>query len=723
MLISAFIIAFSLINIFIEEAWVSQVQASSFLLEDKNQKVVIIMADHIELQDFARNDYLAWLFNNSFSSLISGRQNNKASISKAKLTIGTGKRLEVSSGLKNVVNYNNEMEILDNRDVVGEKGNIIYSDIKNLKNINKKNDYNSYIGYLGSKLNQYNKVTCLIGNSDTDIIDRSSVFIAMDQNGIVDLGDVENTIKFDSTFPGGKRTDFIKLTNLYMELSTISDLIIIDTGDLARLDYYKNQLSQVDFAAQKITTVNNIAEFTRNIIANTKRKTIFMILSAYPSKSNLQSGLKLTPMIMYDNNGEGLIYSQSTKRTGIITNLDISDYILEKLTDTEISSLKEMPGTAPLKSLLSLSRKLLNISVMRLPVLTWYAIFEIICATAGLIYMFNLKNRNLLSTKLVKITMLVNIVAPAVLLYMSIFDISSIIVYFILFILISFIIATVLFLLIKTSIGQFLGAVLFVNISIILDLIRESSFIKNSVFGYDPIIGARFYGIGNEFAGVFIGSGILLAGCLLQHFKRFAERKPKTISLLLIIYSSFQLFIMGMPFIGANFGGTIAGVFGYFFFYSAVKQRKFKVVQLLLLVIVLIVVLSSIIGLDLINPNNTTHVGKFITDIKDNGIAVLYSTLARKAAMNLKLIKYTIWTKVLLCIIVIITIMFFKPVRLLHSIFKKYAYFTAAWLGISAGSITGLIVNDSGIVMAATAMIFTGYTILYLCLEERSASN
>jgi hypothetical protein len=180
---------------------------------------------------------------------------------------------------------------------------------------------------------------------------------------------------------------------------------------------------------------------------------------------------------------------------------------------------------------------------------------------------------------------------------------------------------------------------------------------------------------------------------------------------------------MGMPFIGSNFGGTIAGVVGYFFFYSTVKQRKFKTVQLLLLVIVLIVVLSSIVGLDLINPNNTTHVGKFITDIKDNGITVLYSTLARKAAMNLKLIKYTIWTKVLLCIIVIITIMFFKPVRLLHSIIKKYVYFTAAWLGISSGSITGLLVNDSGIVMAATAMIFTGYTILYLCLEERSASN
>lgn len=723
MLITTFIIIISLINIFIEEAWISQVQASSFLLDNKNQKVVIIIADSIELQDFAKNTYLTKLFNSSYSALISGRQINKPSIAKAKLAIGTGKRLELSSNLKNAANYSDRLDAVDNQNVAGMKGNIIYSDIKYLKMQNNENGYDSYIGYLGNKLNEYNKVTCLIGNSDTDIMGRSSILIAMDQNGIVDLGDVENTTKLDNSFPGGKRTDFEKLTKLYAVYSNNSDLTIIDTGDLARLDYYKSQISAEDFALQKTETINNIAEFTRNIITNSMQKTTFIVLTAYPSKSNLQSGLKITPMIVFNNNGEGLIYSESTKRTGIITNLDLADYILEKLTYSKTSSLKEIQSAKPLESMLSQTRRLLNISVLRLPVLTWYAIFEIICATAGLIYMFNLNNKNLKFFKFVKITMLVNIVAPAVLLYMSVFEISNRIVYFGLFILISFIIAALLFLLIKTSIGQFLGAALFVNVSITIDLLRGSTFIKNSVFGYDPIIGARFYGIGNEFAGVFIGSGILLAGCFLQYYRSFSERKPKTITVLVIAYICFQLYIIGMPFIGSNFGGTIAGVVGYFFFFCSLKQRRIRIIHLFILALIIVIALSFIIVLDLINPSSTTHIGKFITDIKDNGINVLYSTLARKAAMNLKLIKYTIWTKVLLCIIVIIAIMFFKPVRLLYGIFKKYKYYTSAWIGISAGSIAGLLVNDSGIVMAATAMIFTGYTILYMCLEERSASN
>lgn len=722
MLISAYIIVISLISVLIREASYNQVQASSFLVDNKKQRVVILVADYIELQDFAKNSYLTWLFNNSYSALISGRQNGKASIAKAKLAIGTSKRLEISSGLKKIANYNENQETLDNQIVIGEKGNVLFSDIKNLKSLNKESDYSQYIGYLGSKLKEDQKSTCILGNSDTDIVNRSSVLMGMDANGIIDVGDVENILKSDSSFPGGKRTDYDKLIRLYNEFSMISDLIIIDTGDLARLDYYKGQIATEDFEVYKTEALNDFAVFTKNIIENAKQNTVFILLSAYPSKSSLQSGLRLTPFVVHENNESGFIYSQSTKRNGIITNLDIADYVLEKLIEGEKSSLREVPGAEPLRGMLTLTRKLLNISMMRLPILTWYAIFEIICASAGLIYMLNFNKKSLLFSKIVKITMLVNIVAPAVLLYMAVFEISSTFAYFGLFILISFIIATVLFLIIKTSIGQFLGAALFINISIVVDLFRESALMKNSVFGYDPIIGARFYGIGNEFAGVFIGSGILLAGGLLQYNKSFLDRKPISSTLLLVVYSCFQLFLIGMPFLGANFGGTIAGVVGYFFFFSSVKQRKIKFTQIIILAFILIIALSSIVILDLINPKSTTHVGKFITDIKVNGLKVLYSTLSRKASMNFKLIKYTIWTKVLLCIILIITIMFFKPVRLMHKIFKKYRYVTAAWLGISAGSIAGLLVNDSGIVMAATAMIFTGYTILYLCLEERSAS-
>lgn len=706
-LIAACIIFISLISVFVKEVCNNEKQTSSFWVDKENGKVVVIAADYLELQDFAKNDYLSRLFNSSYSALISGRQNGKASLAKAKLSIGASKRLEINSDMK----------------AAKKQGNIVYEDIDSLKELNKDSEYNSFIGYIGRELNKHNKITCVIGNSDTEISDKSSVLLAMDQNGIVDTGDIDNTLILDDNFPGEKKTDYKKLMELYNKYSPESDLIVIDTGDLARLEYYKEELPEEVFKAHKSSALNDMAEFINELITNSYPETTFVLLSSYPDKGSIKSGFKLTPIIVYNDGQGGLIYSESTKRNGIIVSLDIADFILETLTGIEKSKLYKVPETASLKKMLNLKKRLLSISTMRLPVLTWYAILEIFCATGGFLYMINSKKQSSAFSKYVKIIMLANIVAPAVLLYMSVINIHNASLYLALCIIFSLIIASLLYWQFKSSTGQFIGAALFVNLSLAIDLFRESAFIKNSIFGYDPIIGARFYGIGNEFAGVFIGSGILLAGCLLQYYKGLVEKKPKAASILLIIYILMQLFITGMPFLGANFGGTIAAVVGYFFFYSSYKKHKIKLRHLLTLSIVLILILSTIIALDLLNPKDTTHVGRFITDIKDNGIKVLLSTIARKAEMNLRLIKYTIWTKVLLCIILIITIMFFKPVRLLHKIFKKYRFYTTAWIGISAGSIAGLIANDSGIVMAATAMIFTGYTILYICLEEMETVN
>ncbi|MDF2889712.1 MAG: hypothetical protein K0R80_79 [Clostridia bacterium] len=713
----------SLISFLIKEVCYIEVQASSLFLDKAKHKVVIVAADYIELEDFAQHETLTWLFNNSYSALISGRQNGKASLTKAKLIIGSGQRLEINSSLDDAINYSSSFEGLTNDKVLGQPGNVIYQNIRSLKNLNKNSDYQSYIGYLGKELNNFGMHTCIIGNSDTNIMNRSSILMVMNESGMVDTGEVEDTLVYDSSFPGGKKTDYDKLLEEYKRYRAESDLIVIDTGDLARLEYYKNGLLEEDFKLHRKEVINNIAGFYKELISTAKEDTTFLLLSAYPSGSSMKTGFKLTPFIVYDSKDGGLLYSSSTKRTGIITNLDIADYILERLTIRDDSNLEQVLTYDSMSRMLELKRRLLSVSIMRLPVLTWYAIFEIICAIAGFLYMLNFNPNRMKFIKLVKITMLANIVAPAILLYMSIFKIDHVNAYFGIFILLSYVTAAILFFLFKTFINQFLGAALFVNASIGFDLFSESAFIKNSVFGYDPIIGARFYGIGNEFAGVFIGCGILAAGCVLQRFAKGVEKRPKLTLILLIIYICFQIYMMGMPFMGANFGGTIAAITAYYFFISSIRKRKIRIAQILILAFVLVIALSSIITLDLLNSSNTSHIGKFITDIRENGLNILFSTLSRKLAMNLRLIKYTIWTKVLLCIILIITIMFFKPVQLLHNIFKKYRYIAAAWIGISAGSIAGLIINDSGIVMAATAMIFTGYTILYMCLEERSASN
>jgi len=114
--------------------------------------------------------------------------------------------------------------------------------------------------------------------------------------------------------------------------------------------------------------------------------------------------------------------------------------------------------------------------------------------------------------------------------------------------------------------------------------------------------------------------------------------------------------------------------------------------------------------------------GRLVKETEANGLGVIISTIQRKISMNLRLIRYTIWTKVLLSIIAIITVMFFRPAKLLQKLFDRYKYLRYSWISIAASAITGFAVNDSGIVVAATAMTYTAFTMLIMCIDERNES-
>jgi hypothetical protein len=69
------------------------------------------------------------------------------------------------------------------------------------------------------------------------------------------------------------------------------------------------------------------------------------------------------------------------------------------------------------------------------------------------------------------------------------------------------------------------------------------------LLGYDPIIGARFYGIGNEYMGVLVGASIITISIF---FEKFGFK-----NIILLPFALAVVFIMGNPMMGANVGGTI----------------------------------------------------------------------------------------------------------------------------------------------------------------------
>lgn len=165
---------------------------------------------------------------------------------------------------------------------------------------------------------------------------------------------------------------------------------------------------------------------------------------------------------------------------------------------------------------------------------------------------------------------------------------------------------------------------------VVFDSIIGTFFMKYSVMSYDAIVGARYYGVGNEYQGVIIGSAI--------------------------------------------FGLAFLLVLGF-------------------------------AGLDLL-MGTESHLGAFVMEIFREGPNAIILTFSRKISMNLKLAKSTVWVNILLTGIAVIGIFIFRPSRHMKNISNKYNIIFKGFIASMVGCIVTMLVNDSGIVSAATTFIY-----------------
>ena len=243
-------------------------------------------------------------------------------------------------------------------------------------------------------------------------------------------------------------------------------------------------------------------------------------------------------------------------------------------------------------------------------------------------------------------------------------------------------------------------------IVIILDISTGSNLTKLSIMGYDPIIGARYFGIGNELLGVLLASMTLALGYLISKYN----------NKLLLLILPLTIVAVGHPNLGANVGGTISVLFASVIFTFLISDIKINLKRLLLIGLGVALVILSIGAVDIfINPN-PTHLGKTILMIMSKGPISIISVLVRKISINIKLIKVSTWAKVLYTSL-IFSILLFKSYKFkIKSIYDKLKVLDIGIISLISGSIIGLLVNDSGLLLAAIASMIMTVSLIYLLI-------
>nr|WP_314277916.1 hypothetical protein [uncultured Peptostreptococcus sp.] len=600
--------------------------------------------------------------------------------------------------------------------------------INNIDEYNQTNgEYKSKLAYLGDSLIGNNKKIAILGNSDyfdisngQEIKNRDYALMVMDSRGRIEDGNIDYINKEDKSFPFGISTDYTKLKNETQKFYLKSDLLMVNLGDTFRLDEYKVNLNSKSYTRMKYRVYRSISDYLEYVFKMAGKNDTIYIMGSFPSKLDYSNNRRLAALVRFDmsDNSKGLLLSSTTRRPGVLANVDLGVDILNRFglknTDMIGRVLLNKPMDNRDEYMDKDYKKIVAISSIRMTIIN---IYVAVISISWIIGALALWQRDKLPVKhkkkilnILKEMVKLGLIMPLAFLSAPILRPGSQ-----LQITLAIIFMTVLLYLLGSKIfkDDDIKQVGFYSVLMILlivvDSVISTPLMQSNIMSYDPMIGARYYGIGNEYEGATIGSAILGTAILLEY-----KKIPKIwigIFLLVVLISS------AYPSMGANVGGAISESIAYIAFLLMIFGFKIDYKKAILVVFITGAVVVLFAAADIVLGMGS-HLGNFVNQVLKNGPMEIITVFGRKIAMNVQLAQTTVWVNILLVGLFILGFTIFRPNRHFTYMKEKYTIVYDGYLAIIVGCLVTLLVNDSGIIAAATDSIYLLIPIIIILINK-----
>lgn len=640
---------------------------------------------------------------------------------------------------------------------------------------NDKLEYTVKPGALGEALRLSGHKTAVVGNADTESSGafRPAVLTVMDGRGAVDLGVTGGElVQQNPSFPGGSRTSGADMAKAVNEAAREASLVAVEWGDTTRQDEERPYMSPsaVEHSLEK--TFREVEVFLENLEYAPGEKTLFILAVPSPPRHGGGSGETLLPVLFTGGGfGGGYPVSATTRREGVIANLDVAVTVLDFL---EVPRLRGMGG-APVQvcsgeegegmpgvegctgdqagekvkekeiALTALQCRLTALHEQRSLFLSPYVTGQILLLLGGVAAValpFTFLRR--LWAVLLEASLLLPLSFLVLALFPGFQDISPW--WSLLFLLLAAAgVLACLHPLKKKKDGRLLfwsALALLIALPLIADLFSGARLQMFSYLGYDLVSGARYYGLGNEYMGVLLGSGVLGAASIWGYFScrgNYARCREGSCrderANRLNVYHLFALvlpaalllavvLVTASPRLGANAGGAAAtAVAGGIMILHLVREndktiRRPRWKPLLAAGIFLLVPAAFWLYHFNVDGGEAWHLQGFWDHLTRGDLEEVRQILQRKLSMNLKLIRYSVWSRVLIAVLMVLGITFFYPVGVIKKFREKQAPLYYGLTSVVGGGMAALLLNDSGVVAAATAHLYGVVPLLVYSLEE-----
>ncbi len=360
--------------------------------------------------------------------------------------------------------------------------------------------------------------------------------------------------------PFGKSTDYREMLHAVERYRDKTDLFALELGDTSRAEEFAILAEESIITIHRQKALEEIDLLLGKLLKRLDMENdLVIVMVPLPPTRELRNNNRLSPVIVSGAGIDmGFLTSASTRRTGIVANLDISAEILD------FFGLKPLHGqggapmttievTETLREVMSLNRSLVDLFNQRGRLIRTYVLLQIFAlAAATFVIIFNRKKRfdwvSWRFTFIMLIPLSYMLMTP---LKQGILWISALTVA-----VIALLFTTAIRYFFRDALERITIACLITVLIIVIDQWTSASLIKWSPMGYDVISGARFYGIGNEYMGVLVGAVSTAAGALTQ----ILENSKQNVRGVAIFIHITVLVTIALPWIGANLGGAIASL-------------------------------------------------------------------------------------------------------------------------------------------------------------------
>lgn len=225
------------------------------------------------------------------------------------------------------------------------------------------------------------------------------------------------------------------------------------------------------------------------------------------------------------------------------------------------------------------------------------------------------------------------------------------------------------------------------------------------LIGGTALEGARFFGLGNVYAGVLLGGAVVTA----------AHLPPRGGVGLLAGAALFA----GLPGMGANFGAAVTLFAAAGLWYGLRVRRRLGWPEVAVAAAVTVLGAVVVVGIHAVLAPGATHVARLAEEATSTGIPAVLDALGRRVAIGIDVLSRFPPAWLLLAALPAVVVLGWRRWGYL----RRDPAWRDAVVVLGIAGLVGLVANDTGIGVGGLAFAFAVLALGYPSLEERWTSG